>query len=308
VHSSGTFTWQQFIGFWDAILIKKSRSKELKRGWQLKELKWHTPSIIPWGHLAALQVPTGCKDDRDRLYSILGLIEDGKDFAVKYDESPADLFWRAGEHFQLWDNMNVLLLQQALRVSGYELLSSLSRKPDSRLTLRIRSASFKNPGPRKRIRCRHENGEVPCMPQHEILLCTRFHQYEGEDNCFVHLHVLLSRSPESACDIAFTLVLHDGKKFWFMELDDALLQVSGTSPPTAGEKSPIPKDERADRRRSECILEQDEWITMNRWGSLVELLATQTSDKLSERWRLSLLATNMLPQFDIPEAAIRELD
>jgi hypothetical protein len=41
---------------------------------------------------------------------------------------------------------------------------------------------------------------------------------------------------------------------------------------------------------------------------LVELLATQTSDKLSERWRLSLLATNMLPQFDIPEAAIRELD
>jgi hypothetical protein len=40
-----------------------------------------------------------CTDQRDRIYSLLGLLGGEQNFVVDYEESVADLFWRAGEHF-----------------------------------------------------------------------------------------------------------------------------------------------------------------------------------------------------------------
>jgi hypothetical protein len=56
-----------------------------------------------------------CCDERDRIYSLLGLISDGHLFKVDYNESAADLFWRVGKHFDAWQSPELVdILRVAL--------------------------------------------------------------------------------------------------------------------------------------------------------------------------------------------------
>lgn len=41
-----------------------------------------------------------CTDRRDRVYSLLGLMDEEHKFPVNYEESVTDLFWRVGEHLK----------------------------------------------------------------------------------------------------------------------------------------------------------------------------------------------------------------
>jgi hypothetical protein len=48
------------------------------------------------------RLTSGCADPRDRIYGLLALASDYPGFDVNYTEDVADLFWRAGEHFDVW--------------------------------------------------------------------------------------------------------------------------------------------------------------------------------------------------------------
>jgi hypothetical protein len=52
--------------------------------------------------LIYMQRRAQCADKRDRIYSLLGLLNAEHDFTVDYEESASDLFWRAGEYFDAW--------------------------------------------------------------------------------------------------------------------------------------------------------------------------------------------------------------
>ncbi|KAH7406977.1 hypothetical protein DE146DRAFT_414742 [Phaeosphaeria sp. MPI-PUGE-AT-0046c] len=54
-----------------------------------------------WDLLTTLST-SGCTDQRDRIYGLLALVQNGSNFKVSYTEAPVDLFWRAGEHFGAW--------------------------------------------------------------------------------------------------------------------------------------------------------------------------------------------------------------
>jgi hypothetical protein len=73
----------------------------------------HKPKTLDWirhqhdseGFWTLIQMHKAakCTDERDRIYSLLGLINGGHQFRVDYDESAAELFWRVGEHFDAWE-------------------------------------------------------------------------------------------------------------------------------------------------------------------------------------------------------------
>jgi hypothetical protein len=48
---------------------------------------------------------TECTDIRDRIYGLCGLTPE-RNFPVNYREDIVSLFWRAGEHFNIWESAN----------------------------------------------------------------------------------------------------------------------------------------------------------------------------------------------------------
>jgi hypothetical protein len=98
-----------------------------------------------------------CKDERDRIYSLLGLISDDHNFKVDYNETTADLFWRVGEHFDAWEAPELVdILRVALLgsessnnsfgksyshgISPWLLIDSLRSRPDFHVRIPIRRA------------------------------------------------------------------------------------------------------------------------------------------------------------------------
>jgi hypothetical protein len=56
-----------------------------------------------------------CYDIRDHIYGLLSVTEHGSSFTVDYNEDAYSLFWRCGEHFQVWRHpAQVNLLRIAL--------------------------------------------------------------------------------------------------------------------------------------------------------------------------------------------------
>jgi hypothetical protein len=248
--------------------------------------------------LIALQCNTRCTDDRDRLYSILGLLKDGRAFAVNYEEDSADLFWRAGEHFQIWHHSRFDTVRTTLRLSENDLRISLNRKPDLRLTLPIHYAyrqQSRSLRLRREIKCGHENCSIPCMPQHEVVLCTS--EDEIQTSSHMRSHVLLRRDTVSGCDISFAIATRWRKRSWNIEIQDALLQ---TSPACSfdTETGPVFEEASINQRCRENPLKQYRWATITQWDQLTEMLETQNSDKLSGHWRLNLPAEWILRQLE----------
>jgi hypothetical protein len=133
-----------------------------------------------------------CADKRDRIYSLLGLVADGHEFYVDYDESLPDLFWRAGEHFNAWDSPELVdILRVALfcdnvnkrtsyrgNVSPWPIIDSLKGKPDLHVRIPVRRASPTTSLTcrfTKRIKCKfgdcHDAPRLQCT-RYDILLCT----------------------------------------------------------------------------------------------------------------------------------------
>jgi hypothetical protein len=251
--------------------------------------------LFTWGFLAFFQKDTECVDDRDRLYSVLGLIENERDLAVNYEEEPAELFWRAGEHFQIWAKLENNCLQSALRLDRVDLRGSLKCNRKRRLTIRMQHAYYERPGPRKKFLCKQHDKLIPCMSQHEVLLCTREDDSTKlENHPSAHSHVLLKRCLKSARGIAVTLVPGSMIDITKAELNDAMLQTCEKRPSTASAIGSVSEDSCAYQRSSEDLIEMNKWVTMNNWELLMERLAIQNSDMLSGKWRLSLLARDWL--------------
>jgi hypothetical protein len=96
-----------------------------------------------------------CTDRRDRVYSLLGLINEKHDFTVDYEESTADLFWRVSAHFEVGDSPELVdILKAALLdneltkddhstppLNPWALVQSLLRTSDLHIRVPIRSAS-----------------------------------------------------------------------------------------------------------------------------------------------------------------------
>ena len=57
-----------------------------------------------------------CLDARDRVYSLLALVQEGAGFHVDYDEDRCSLFWRAGSHFSAWLDANRIECSRALSI------------------------------------------------------------------------------------------------------------------------------------------------------------------------------------------------
>lgn len=98
-----------------------------------------------------------CADERDRIYSLLGLISGNHNFQVDYGESTADLFWRVGEYFDAWqspelvDILRIALLgtpasseganPQSHGISPWVLADALKSRPDYQVRIPVRRAS-----------------------------------------------------------------------------------------------------------------------------------------------------------------------
>jgi hypothetical protein len=276
--------------------MRRSSKEEYRKVWLFWALNTGNLPKHVWIDLVSMQSRTGCADNRDRLYSILGLVENGREFAVDYEEESADLFWRVGEHFQIWHHSDYRFVRDALRLSENDLRVSLSRKPDLRLTLPIHYAYYQRSWSwrlGRKMDCGHHNCPVPCMPRHEVLLCTPAKDFQVFNH--IYSHILLQRDPVSDYGISISIDTSWRKKGWRIEVQDALLQTSTTFPFDTTE-SPVPEEACSNQRCRKSPLKQNQWVTITQWDQLMETLKKQDSDKLSENWRISLPASYVLTQ------------
>ncbi|KAF1973183.1 hypothetical protein BU23DRAFT_589700 [Bimuria novae-zelandiae CBS 107.79] len=117
-----------------------------------------------------------CTDKRDRVYSLLGLLEEDHDFTVSYEETVADLFWRVGFYFDAWtpelmDILKAALLEdddrgqhQAQRpvVDPWRLIQSVRWRPDMHLRIPICRVTPTNSFTRRirrSVKCKFSNSE-----------------------------------------------------------------------------------------------------------------------------------------------------
>lgn len=155
-----------------------------------------------------------CTDPRDRIYSLLGLLQQGHGFEVDYEETVAGLFWRAGEHFNAWDSselvdtLRIALLQgHHLEHRGDEdeheaenrdkanpltLIDSLRTKPDQQVRIPIRRAwptTSLFSQVTRRFKCKfdecHNAPRIPCT-RSDIALCTNARAYSRTEHGCIH--------------------------------------------------------------------------------------------------------------------------
>jgi hypothetical protein len=209
----------------------------------------HTQHATVW-ELIHMHKRARCTDQRDRIYSLLGLLDRGHDFAVNYDESAADLFWRAGEHFNAWetseliDTLRVALLQSqgqgpdndqsdtgnVDRANPLILMDSLKTKPDLQIRIPIRRAWPTTSlicRLTRRVKCKfeecHSSPKIQCT-RNDVLLCTNAPSYSySEHGC---IHALASPTDKPAAErFKITLIAHHGKKHATTVLPPTALQV-----------------------------------------------------------------------------------
>ncbi|KAH7085892.1 heterokaryon incompatibility protein-domain-containing protein [Paraphoma chrysanthemicola] len=152
-----------------------------------------------------------CSDHRDRVYSLLGLVDGGERFPVDYGESVVDLFWRVGEHFDAWGEpelVNILRIalfpregnhnleekdmEDARRTNPIPLIKSLEAKPDLQVRIAVRRAT-----PTASLICRLTK-RAKCTFKHcrvapriqcgndDLLLCTNADMEGFDDHGCIH--------------------------------------------------------------------------------------------------------------------------
>lgn len=193
----------QLYGFWrDRKGLEQARSRR----------HVHTMDVAhdAFWHLIHMHRNAQCTDKRDRVYSLLGLVPGGRNFTVDYNESEAELFWRAGEHFEAWntpelvDILRIALLPSqdgdlrarsqadSTGVSPWPLIEALSGKPDLQVRIPVRhvwsTASFAR-RIIKSVKCKFEDcydaPRIPCAHS-DLLLCTNEQSFPPSEHGCVH--------------------------------------------------------------------------------------------------------------------------
>ena len=91
----------------------------------------------PFNSLLYWRFNSQCTDVRDRIYGLCALTTDRR-FPVDYREDIVSLFWRAGEHFHLWESANgVTALRRTLNLSVKQLEENVKQAISSELSFRV---------------------------------------------------------------------------------------------------------------------------------------------------------------------------
>jgi hypothetical protein len=188
-----------------------------------------------------------CADERDRIYSLLGLILDGHRFEVDYNESAANLFWRVGKYFDAWqspelvDILRIALFKdqsedasvrahKAPGINPWVLIDSLKKMPDLQVRIPVRRAVPTTSifcRVTRRIRCDFKDCRraPPLKCTHsDILLCTNAQSVgPTEHGC---LHGLASPTDRPAAEpFLIKLEAHHGSTVARTTLPSTALQV-----------------------------------------------------------------------------------
>lgn len=154
-----------------------------------------------------------CAEKRDRIYSILSLIQGGKAFRVSYTESHVELFWRSGEYFGAWTRPHfVAILRRTLDVTIDELKICLGFQGSLELTIPLQSCITRLEDHRSsnKIKCASDICEcfkkLPISYKSgDIMLCTRSQNDIVDHRLFESVHILFrSRTSDD-----LTLLVHD---------------------------------------------------------------------------------------------------
>jgi hypothetical protein len=218
-----------------------------------------------WSLLTTLFL-SKCADQRDRIYSLLALVQKGQDFRVSYTETPVALFWRAGEHFGAWARPAfVSALRLALGVSLQELKDSLEEHAHFEITIPLRLFTSRSPLRMfaSKAKCAHkacrEQGKFqqPSKSRQDISFCSRTDADECRD---IHcVHVLFHPVTNTRQSFELTLVApaHNRYPGFTKRLDSVALQhVTG-----------------------------GEWQEVDNWGHVEQQMKR---GRLVGRWRLAL--------------------
>jgi hypothetical protein len=168
-----------------------------------------------------------CADQRDRIYSLLALVEGGRGFEVSYTETPVSLFWRAGEHFGAWARPAfVYALRQALGVSLPELNDSLEQHSHLETTIPIHFSTsrsllriFSSKAKCAHKECRKQHSPPPKSRQ-DVSLCARTDAKCQDIQC---VHVILHHVTNTRQSFDLTLIVpHHNRYPGFTKVLDSL--------------------------------------------------------------------------------------
>jgi hypothetical protein len=187
-----------------------------------------------------------CADERDRIYSLLGLISGDHEFKVDYSEPTADLFWRAGEHFDAWeapelvDILRVALLGNESRkssigkvnhgISPWVLIESLKNRPNFHVRVPIRRACPTTSlfcRVTRQTRCKFKDcRRAPSLrcTRNDILLCTNARSSGPTEHGCIHGLAYPTDKP-AAEPFKIKMEAHHGKTLAHTILPPTALQV-----------------------------------------------------------------------------------
>lgn len=220
-----------------------------------------------------------CTDKRDRVYSLLGLVEGSHHFKVDYKESAADLFWRVGEHFdvgeasELVDVLKAALLETDGDSSGRNvnpsgLVQAVRRRPDVHMRIPIRHVSCTDSFThriRRSVRCRFRNCKqsprLQCT-RDDLLICTNPRSDEPTDHGCIHAIAHPLDKP-AAEPFEIRLVAHHREQVATTTLLSTAVQVFDTGTET--------------------------WVGISTWSSLQKALQVPGLDR-SDKVKLSVPA------------------
>jgi hypothetical protein len=260
-----------------------------------------------WDTLLSRQDGTGCADTRDRLYSVLGLLENGKQMYVSYEEEAKDLFWRAGEHLQIWYSASSWVLQNLLDVSINDLRESLESQPNLRLSMRLHYASsgrFRIPRLRASMRCRLCQFRIPYGRHHQIMMCTSPRSLTRVSASWCSHIFLWPTSKSSNSEISMTLVAKEGPgndSFWSADLENASLRKPNSTMKVV-EAENTHGSTSIQQANNEFPI-QDNWTSIQLWGDLLAQLRASENEKLGDKWQILLPAKYILTMIEKVHAA-----
>ncbi|KAH3960417.1 hypothetical protein HBH64_207350 [Parastagonospora nodorum] len=225
-----------------------------------------------------------CADERDRIYSLLGLISGNHTFQVDYGESTADLFWRVGEYFDAWqspelvDILRIALLgthssgkgvkPQSHGISPWILADALKSRPNCQVRIpvrRARSTTSLTSRFTRRTKCQFKDcRRAPALrcTRNDILICTNARANgPTEHGC---LHALASPLDQPAAEpFEIKLEAHHGATVARTTLPSTALQF--------------------------CDPGTDSWVGISTWSSLRKALDHKDLDR-ADRVKLQVPA------------------
>jgi hypothetical protein len=189
------------------------------------------PDYHPIWSLLTRLFMSQCADQRDRIYSLLAVVEDGEGFDVSYSETPVALFWRAGEHFGAWARPAfVSALRQALDVSLPELNDSLKQHTHLEITIPVRLSTSRSVLRMfaSKVKCAHkECRKQHCLPsksRQDISLCARIDAKECQDIQCVHILVHPATNARQGFELTLAAPPHNRFPGFTKRLDSVALQ------------------------------------------------------------------------------------